>query len=773
VVWAQQGVPPAPPTIVEISYNGLEQLTEETLNYYLGVEVGDPMNLLELDRQIHVLWERKLVDDIELLAEEVEGGIRLIVNLVERPILRSVDYKGFKKLGDTEMQDRLGRERVQVVEGAPVDLGELERARSVLLDMYHEKGYRFAEVSYSFEETGSGDQRVVFTSDTGDKVKIDEVNFEGNTIFSDMRLKFMMRKTRPAGPISSVLKRDVYNPANFEEDLDRVRDLYREQGYKNVTILDPEIDIQPKSQKKPDGKRRLHLTIPIDEGSRWRFGEITIDGNEVFSDELLLGIFARPGGKWLKASAIDEGVEAIGEIYRNSGYLYSQVESELKEREEGVADILIHIFEGDQYRVGRLEFEGNTRTRDKVLRREFRVQEGMVLNMGGVKNSLFKIGQLGYFALDENNPVEFENFDSEKQTVDVVVNGEESDRTELLFGGGWSELDGFFVQMSVRTQNFLGRGETVGLSFQTGTTRKSFDLSYLVPWFLDRPQSVGFSVFNRQFDYLITTGQRQMRKQIGGTVSYGRSFGLFQSGRLTLGVTDIEDRTQFVDPTDPDGTVTLNQFVYKKNSFRPSWQFNSLDSRIEPTRGMRAGGSVEFAGSFLGGDISYIRPEIRFSYFKPVTQRIQTVFGTSFSVGSIEPFAGSDLPILERYYIGGSRSVRGFATRSIFLRDEAGIPIRENGQVLGGRTFFQANVEYHFLLGGPFRLIFYVDAGNVFDPDFGLPLTFDRMRLSSGAELRLFIPMFGVPLRFIYAKNLDPLPGDRFETFQFDIGASF
>ena len=338
---------------------------------------------------------------------------------------------------------------------ARVDYGELERAKAILLEMYYEKGYRFADVTYRFEPTEQGDQRVVFTADTGEKVKIEEIDFEGNTVFSDTRLKFMLRKTRESGPISAPLKRNVYNPANFEEDLDRVRDLYREQGYKNITILEPEIDIRAKSPND-ESKRRLYMTIPIDEGTRWRFGEITIEGNEVFSDELLLGIFDRPRGEWLKASAIDEGVEAIGEIYRNSGYVYSRVESELREREDGVADVFVKVFEGDQYRVGRLEFEGNTRTKDKVLRREFRVQEGMVLNMGGVKNSLFKVNQLGYFTLDENNPVEFENFDQEEKTVDLVVRGEESDRTELLFGGGWSELDGFFAQLSLRNPELHG-----------------------------------------------------------------------------------------------------------------------------------------------------------------------------------------------------------------------------------------------------------------------------------------------------------------------------
>ena len=225
---------------------------------------------------------------------------------------------------------------------------------------------------------------------------------------------------------------------------------------------------------------------------------------------------------------------------------------------------------------------------------------------------------------------------------------------------------------------------------------------------------------------------------------------------------------------DDGETEVITNFEYKKTALRPMWQYNSQDSRVEPTRGLKASGSIEWAVDALGSDVQFLRPELSFGWFKPVTHGFQTVLAVNAGAGWIETRGDTPLPILERYYLGGARSIRGFATRSIFLRDEDGDPVVDPlGRFLGGKSFFQANVEYHFLLGGPFRFILYADAGNVFDPDEDLPVDFGRLRYSAGAELRLFVPMFGLPLRFIYAENLDPLPGDRFETFQFDIGTSF
>jgi outer membrane protein insertion porin family len=454
------------------------------------------------------------------------------------------------------------------------------------------------------------------------------------------------------------------------------------------------------------------------------------------------------------------------------------------EREGNVADLVVRVREGDQFRVGRLEFEGNTRTRDKVLRREFRVQEGTLLNMGGVKNSLFKINQLNYFKLDEDDPITFENFDTENKTVDLLVHGEEADRTELQIGGGWSEAFGFFGSLSVRTQNFLGRGESVGVSVQSGRYSDQYNLSYFVPWVLDRPQSIGLQVFDSQVDYTQIFGIENSQQSRGAVLTYGRSFGYFNSLSFSYSRFEREDRVSVLGV---DNELIPIDFEITNSSIRPAYVYESRDSRIEPTRGQRISAGVEYAGGFLGGTNYFVRPEIGYAYFKPVTYApIKTVFAFNVEAGWVEPTQGRDLVPLERYFLGGETSVRGFDFRDLTVRCEGGEPfpgrpdepcrrderlIDDRGALLGGNSFLQLNLEYHLLVGGPFRIVGFVDAGNVFGEDQSFDL--GRLRTTAGVELRIFVPVFGAPLRFIYASNLEPLPDDRFEGFQFSIGVTF
>ena len=628
-------------------------------------------------------------------------------------------------------------------------------------------------MSYTLEDVGKGQKRAVFTIDEGDKVKIGDIDFDGNTVFGDWRLRLTMRKTKESGLISRISKKDIYNPAKIDEDLEKVKDLYRRAGYKDVLVARPELDVRARNPNAPTverQKRRLAITIPVEEGERWRFGEISIEGNEVFSDELLLRQFERPRGGWLRSKVIDDAIENITKLYSSVGYIFAQVDTELEEQPGNVANIIVQVDEADQYRVGTIEFDGNSKTKDKVLRREMLVQEGTVMNMTAIQNSLLKIRQLNYFALDEEEPIQFD-FDSEEKTVDLSVVGDEAERTELQFGGGWSEVDGFFGQFALRTTNFLGRGETVGVSVQSGRQRDFYDLEYGIPWFLDRPQNLSFRLFNQDLDTRVLTGVDFRQRFSGASVTYGRSFKNFQSFSITYSFSDIDDvRTLFVD----DSTDPLTQEVqFKSSSIRPFWIRNTLDSRFEPNRGSRMTGSVEIAGGILGGDTYFIEPRFNWTQFWRVTRRnIKSSFGFKLDLGYITSLDDEELFPQQRFFLGGDNSVRGFRRRSIVVREEDGTIRRDaQGFPLGGTKLFQASLEYHLVLGGPFRLVLFGDAGGVFDDD----QDFDTglLRTSAGAELRIKVPLFPAPLRFIYAINLDEKIDDQFDGFDFSLSTSF
>lgn len=761
--------------IREIRIEGLTTLPEDTLVHYLfGAEPegGRTLDAGALDGRIRQLWDRELIDDIEVEAEPSDGGVRLIIHVVERPILVGVEYAGIKRVNRTDILEQMDRERIQAYEGGPLNLGELERLTWAIEELYKEKGYRFAEVTYTLETVSRGQARAIFTIDEGDKVKIGDIEFDGNTVFSDLRLRLAMRKTKESGLLSRITKKDIYNPATMEEDLDKVRDVYRKAGYKDILVGRPELDVfakRPQATTVEQQKRRLGITIPIEEGRRWRMGEISVEGNQVFSDELLLRQFERPRGGWLRSKVVDDAVENISKLYSSVGYVFSQVGTELRERDAEVADIIVKVEEGDQFRIGRIDFDGNTKTQDKVLRRELLIQESTVMNMTAMQNSLLKIRQLNYFALDEEEPIEFD-FDAEEKVVDLTVKGEEAERTELQFGGGYSELDGFFGQFAMRTTNFLGRGETFGVSLQTGRQRDLFDLEYRVPWFLDRPQTIGVRAFKQTLDSRVLAGVDFEQDYTGGSVTYGRNLRAFQSFSITYSYADVRDvRSLSLGEEDP----LVQEFEFRSSSLRPYWVFNTLDSRYEPTRGLSLSASVEFAGSFLGGDSDFVRPEVRATWFKPLTRNpFKSSVGLNVEAGHIEVIDDGNLFPQQRYFLGGDSSVRGFRRRSIVVREEDGSIRRDaSGFPIGGIQKLQANLEYHAILGGPFRLVFFGDAGGVFDDDQDFDV--DLMRYSAGAELRITVPLFPAPLRFIYASNLDPLEDDQFESFDFSLSTSF
>jgi outer membrane protein insertion porin family len=789
-------VPPSPPgpTIQAVEFHGTQALSEETLLFYLGIQIGKPLDEALLNSKVKELWDRSLVDDVRVETEPAAGtaannGVKLIITIKERPILRSVSYDGLKRISKTDIQDKLSTQRIRVREGEPMSLGELQRVKSLIEQLYADKGYRFAQARYTVTDVGPNEKKVVFSVDEGNRVRIEDIDFEGNTVFNDLHLRWVMSNTKKSGLITRVLKKDIYDPAKLQEDLDKIRKLYKAAGYKNVVIGDPRIEVKalhPNAKTIKDQNRRMFLTLPIEEGERWKFGEVTIDGNKIYSDQALMRAFKHSEGSWLKQKVLDDGVKAVSDLYHNTGYIYAQVDTELVEKPNRVADVVVHVSEGDQFRVGRIEFEGNARTMDKVLRRELRLWEGGLVNIGAIRNSVLKVNQLGYFKLNEEDPVEIAT-ESEKKRVNLTFKGAESDRTELQFGGGWSELDGFFGQFAISTKNFLGRGEQVGLSYQNGRYRDYFDLSYSVPWFLDKPQSVGLRAFKQNIDYGFDTfDQRLIRNSKGGIASYGRNFRLFQSASISFNRSNYDDQTSYVVPeplpTDPPkgpndpkpgDTVTVHSRI-NNSSLRPIYVIDSRDNPFETTQGQKLSLALEYAGGFLGGDNYFWRPEATYSLFLPtVSYPVKQVFAFNFEGGLLSPFGGRKIPILERFYLGGENSIRGHRFRSIFLRDSKGNPVKDpiTQTILGGDKYAQFNLEYRFVLGGPFTALAFLDAGNVYGE--GQSFDLSRLRYTAGAELKVLLPVFGAPLRFIYAHNIKPQVGDSFESFQFSIGTSF
>jgi outer membrane protein insertion porin family len=771
--------------IKEVEIEGNVTLTEEDLLFYLGLEVGSRYDPGELNKRLKELWDRDLVDDLRIDAEPLDDGLKVKVTLEERPLLVSIDYQGLDKLKRTDITEMIDKKRLELFEGSQLSKGELARLESEIEALYADKGYRFADAAVQLEKVSDHELRVVVIVDEGDKVKIGKVTFDGNEVFGDGTLRSAMKKTKKSNLITRLRKRDIYNPATVEEDLDKVRELYHNAGYKNLVIGEPETNIieSGKDSEGRPAKRQLGIVIPVEEGERWKLGDILFEGNEVLPDEFLKNAFEEPKGGWLRADVIKKGLEQIEEFYNNTGYMFARIEDEIVERDDLVADVQLQIEEGDQFRVGRIEFSGNSKTKDRVLRRALRVHEGMVFNSGQLKSSLFRINQLEYFKVHEEDPVELD-INSDDKKVNLTVKGDEAERTELTFGGGYSEIDGFFLQGGIRTRNFLGRGETLAVQLQTGRYTEQFDVSYFIPWLRDKPQNVGFQLFKRDLDFDLLASQRFVRKEEGGSFTYQRVVGPWSNVSFGYSNAAFEDFRSFNFFGD-ESQVVSQSFDFTRSSVSLGWTHDKRDSQLQATRGLYTRATLEYAGGILGGGDWYYRPIVGLTYFKPITMgSVRSVAAVNLEGGLIDPFGTQsdgtprELFFLNRFFLGGEQSVRGFEFRSVWVRDfETGRTILDNGFPKGGDKFFQLNLEYQFLLGGPFRLVPFVDAANVYSEDQAYDL--GHLRYSGGLELRINVPLFGAPLRFIWAQNLDPLENlpsfdqERFQSFDFSIGTSF
>ncbi len=789
---AQSGVAAdqAPPTIADIVVEGGVTLTVDTVSYYLGLEPGDSLDLARIDDGFHRLWDSGLFEELRIDEEALPGNeVNLYVVVKERPFVRSVVFEGNKKLSSSTLKDKLDEKGMELPRNVPLKLGELARIELAVKEVYDAEGYRSAQVSHRIEDLSKTEKRVVIEVKEGGKVKIADIEFAGNDVFSDSTLKRQLKKTKEVAWYRFFGKKILFSKDEWEEDRDNLRKYYLNHGYKDIKIGQPEIELvaeHPNAETLKKKKYRLHITVPVEEGEPYDLGELKITGTTVFKAERLRRMFDVEPGKRYNYKTIDAGMEGIRNLYQNIGYIYAYTNQVMTNREgaDHVVDVTIDVFEGDRFRLGRLEFAGNDTTRDKVLRREFRIAEGSWMSMGGFKRSVFKVNALGYWKLDED-PLEFK-FDDENKKVNVTVKGHEVGRNDIQFGAGYSELDGFFGQVMFNTRNFLGKGETLGVSVQTGNRADYYTLSFSEPYLFDRRILLGGSIFKTSLD--IADFYRETK---GASMTVGMGLGVFDSVAVLLSYEDVYSRYAVQRggvPGDPTGghgrPVDLPPVLYQTPertyevfrgttaSATPSYAYDSRDDPFDPNRGTRFTLRGRFAGGPLGGDFDYARPEIGLSKFMPLTRKGRSIFAFNVEGGEFFTYNDSEIPIYERYRLGGDQSLRGIPYYTVLPRDKDGNYFyTRGGSQLGGDRYWLLNVEYQFRIGGPVKLVLFSDLGNTYFETQGWD--FSNFRKTAGVELRIFLPIFQAPIRFIYGVNLDPYPDEKSSDFQFSIGTTF
>jgi outer membrane protein insertion porin family len=769
------------------------------------------------------LWATNFLDDLAIEVQDYvfpNGvvGKNIVYNMEERQRIKIVDYEGLKKVDQSKIEEKLKEKGISVRLDSFIDPGLIRRVTGVVRELYAAEGYQFAEVKPEVKEVEGGPKlvHITFHVTEGPKVKIREIDFVGNKQVGASTLARKMKENKGRGFFSFIRGGGTYKEDKFADDAQSIIDAYRDEGYVNAQVGQPEMKTVEDSA---DGKTRwIQLRIPITEGRKYKVGKFSFEGNKVVKSEALRPFFKLQEGETYSQKKIKKGLEKAQEAYGSIGYFEFTAYPDLQPRDgsrsaegdgaagppapsgpsdqakpEGppVVDVTMRMDEGKQYFINRITFVGNTTTRDNVIRRELRLYEAGVFNTAALKDSVRRLNQLGYFKPLENTAVDVKKTANVDNKVDIQLKLEEQNRNQLTFGAGVSQFDGFFGQLSFQTSNFLGRGETFSATAQQGNRAKNYQLAFTEPFLFDRPMTAGIDIYSRQIRY---EGQFT-QESVGGNVVFG--FQVMPYARMFVNYSYEQVKVKELNPLYQDPVVLAgNPFLFDSlligqgghriiSKIGPSFVYNTVDHPIFPTSGQRYTLSFDLAG--IGGNTNFYNPRAEGIWYHPFGARRRTSLGLRGQIEYISQYGNTAvLPIFEKLFLGGEYSMRGFDLRTVGPRDPA------TGLVTGGNKSLLFNAEYLITIAGPVRLVLFYDVGQVRDrgQSFGWkePVTqttlpgalipnsgdvyqvltpfssdFDPVtsvigersafKSSTGAEIRFFMPVLNVPFRLIFAAN--------------------
>jgi outer membrane protein insertion porin family len=781
------------PVVERVEIQGNQYLQKETLLFYISTKAGDRYDERRLKDDYRRLWDTGFLDDLVLDVRDSPQGKIVSFRVTERKRIQIIDYRGSKALTTTNIEDELKKEEEGLKIDTFYDPAKARKVEGLIKQMLAAKGYPFATVKHEAKAIGGAGEQVSFVITDGPKARIKEIDFVGNTQFSDATLAKQLKKIKASGFFNlswmggkSTYTEDKWNGTREDPgDASRLSDFFLNRGYVMARVGQPKVTYieNPKAEGGKKPKKDMHLEIPVTEGAQFRVGEIKFEGLTVFKEEGIRTLFKLQPGEVYNDSKIKKGYDKLRDAYGSQGYFqWTGSTHRRPDLEKKVVDVTLSMDEDKRYYVGRITFTGNESTRDKVIRREVYLNEGDVFNTEMLKFSIKRINQLGYFKPMEGAP-DLRPSEKAEDKLDVTFKVQEQNRNQFTFGGGVSGLEGAFLNASFQTANFLGLGENFTVSAQTGKRTKNYQIAITEPYFLDRPITAGIDLFKRKITYVsyvnyigytqedtgvsLTTGLPAGR-QARAFVSY--SYQVINLSQLdTAGVTNLVGTTNPITGQPVAAPVIdpgyLGGFGRRVESrVIPSWVRNTVDNPYTPRNGSRVTASVGFVGGPLGGTVNYFRPSVEMVRYIPTGKK--TSFGLRLDGSWTSPFSDTKvLPYYLRFFLGGENQIRGYNIRTVG-------PVAPDNVSIGGTKYALFNAEYYFDIFGPVRLLLFYDAGQAFLENQSINVT--KFQDSTGVELRFLMPVLNVPFRLIYAWNPHNRPFYQPATaFKFAVGTTF
>jgi outer membrane protein insertion porin family len=772
--WAQQDL------VTEIVIHGNRRIPADTVKARIFTHPGDVYDAAGLERDFNSLWNTGYFEDIRFEREQTPKGWRIHVYVKEKPTIREINYTGLSSVSTSDVLDRFKERKVGLSVESQYDPTRIKKAEVAIKELLSEHGRQFATIRSEIRPIPPAAVGITFVIKEGPKVKVGKIRFIGNRNINSRTLRAAMKNLKPIGIPHSIFLENIfaktYDATKLEEDTERVRNEYQNRGFFKMNVAgEPKTEIHdtghqgfhiPLIQKGPG--KAVDITMPIEEGDRYRLASITFKNNKAITNtKALRGLFPIKDGDIFSREKIGKGLENLRKAYGQFGYInFTSVPDTKFDDEKKLIFLEIDVDEGKQFYVRRIEFQGNTTTRDKVIRREIALEEGQIYDSHLWEFSLLRLNQLGYFDQlkpDDPNTTD-KKLDEKDGLVDLALKVHEKGKNSIGLNGGVSGLEGAFVGLSYTTNNFLGLGETLQVQASIGNLMRSVLFGFTEPYLWDRPLQAGFTVYttrtsyNQARQYAILSGQQlnlpsyylqnlQNYTQSSTGFTASLSYPLHRSLKR-VGMTYSFDNSSLIALSDASkalftnlafrgitGPNALSGIITSK--ILPSFSINTLDASYQPHSGKQIFLGGELAG--LGGTVKSVRPIIQYKQFFPVQKR-RNAIGINFQGSFLTGYGGLVAPPFQRFYMGGENDLRGFDIRSVspiaFLPNKAvinltnpdgstvlkdpsnprlgayqiPIPVESIVQPGGDLNVF-GNVEYRISIVGPVTLAPFMDMG--------------------------------------------------------------
>lgn len=724
-----------------VDITGNRRLRKEDLLYYVKTQANEPYNEAQVQRDFQTLLGLGFFDKIKSYVEKKDnslGGVDVVFHVEELPIIRDIQYEGLKSVTESDVLKAFREQRIGVSKEATYDPVKVNNSIRVIKELLAARGYPNATIKVDKEEVSRTSVAIKYVVDEGKRVRVVEIQFTGNQVFSQRQLRNSMKYVKETGLITRFKSSDILDQEKLEADLQgSVRNYMRARGYLQASVGEPKIEgLGEKRTGVPILKdlplplvgstdEALRITIPVNEGKLYRVGEIKIEGNSIISEDRIRAVIGLNKGDVASGERLSKGLfEDLKGVYGSAGFIEYEADPEPTFHDsptnpkEGVADFVIKIEEGKQFTLRRLEFLGNTFTRDYVMRREVLLNEGDIYNQALLEFSVQRLNQLGYFdPIDKDKDVERRTND-EQALVDLNVKVTERGRQEITFNGGVSGIGGSFFGLTYSTSNLLGRGEALSINAVVGNRQRSLVFSFTEPYIRNRPITAGFSVFTQSYQFFgegtllsqntvaqqglfsqtaaLTTSSENLFTQTTNGASIFASSPLsefYKKRRFTqfsrIGLSYSISQTSIKDPAvnnDPNNAQNFIPVVFRQpniitSRITPTFVFDSRNAAIDPTKGTQISVGLGFAG--LGGDVRTYEPTVSYTQFIPVRRKKSQrpeVFGFRLVAGYVNSYAITDkirqaqnnslsfingVPVFERFFLGDEFTIRGYNVRSI------------------------------------------------------------------------------------------------------------